>query len=90
MGASTDIGAARWVLADILIRDVPDETLAELDAAAARLGVSRVEYLRRTLAAEAERAARGGRPPLTRADWKQFQELTADLADDEVMRGAWA
>jgi Ribbon-helix-helix protein, copG family len=75
-------------LADVLIRDVPDETLAELDAAAARLGVSRVEYLRRTLAAEAERAARGARPPLTRNDWKQFQ-VTADLADDDVMRGAW-
>jgi Antitoxin FitA-like, ribbon-helix-helix len=76
-------------LADVLIRDVPDETLAELDAAAARLGVSRVEYLRRTLTAEAERAARDARPPLTRNDWKQFQELTADLADDDVMRGAW-
>jgi Antitoxin FitA-like, ribbon-helix-helix len=77
-------------MADILIRDVPDETLAELDAAAARIGVSRVEYLRRTLAAEAKRVARDARPPLTRDDWKQLQELTADLADDDVMRGAWA
>jgi hypothetical protein len=77
------------VVADILIRDVPDETIAELDAAAARTGVSRVEYLRRTLAAEAERAARTTRPPLGRDDWARFQELAADLADEDVMRGAW-
>ncbi len=76
-------------MADVLIRDVPEETLAELDAAAARSGVSRVEYLRRTLAAEAERAARGARPPLNHDDWAQFQELTADLGDEDVMRGAW-
>jgi hypothetical protein len=77
-------------MADILIRDVPDETLAEIDAAAARAGISRVEYVRRMLAAEAERAARGARPPLTRDDWKQLHELTADLADEDIMRGAWS
>jgi len=77
-------------VADILIRDVPDETIAELDAAAARAGVSRVEYLRRTLAAEADRVAGGVRPPLTRDDWKRLHALTADLADEDVMRGAWS
>lgn len=77
-------------MADILIRDVPDETLAELDAAADRAGISRVEYLRRTLAAEAQRAARGARPPLTRDDWKQLNEIAADLGDEEIMRGAWS
>ena len=77
-------------MADILIRDVPDETLAELDAAADRAGISRVEYLRRTLAAEAQRAARGARPPLTRDDWTQLNEIAADLGDEEVMRGAWS
>jgi hypothetical protein len=74
-------------VADILIRDVPDETLAELDAAAARAGVSRVEYLRRTLTAEANRVIR---PPLTRDDWRHLHALTADLADEDVMRGAWS
>ncbi len=77
-------------MADILIRDVPEETLAELDAAAARAGVSRVEYLRRTLAAEADRVAGGVRQPLTRDDWRQLHVLAADLADEEVMRGAWS
>jgi plasmid stability protein len=74
---------------DILIRDLPDETLAELDAAAARAGISRVEYLRRVLTAEADRVASGARPPLTRDDWRQLHALTADLADEDIMRGAW-
>ena len=77
-------------VADILIRDVSDETLAELDAAAGRAGISRVEYVRRTLAAEADRAARGALSPLTRDDWTRLQDLTADLADDDVTRGAWS
>jgi hypothetical protein len=77
-------------LADILIRDVPDETVAELDAAADRAGISRVEYVRRTLAAEARRAAHGARPPLTRDDWKQLHEIAADLANEDIMRGAWS
>ncbi|SBW18841.1 hypothetical protein FDG2_0849 [Candidatus Protofrankia californiensis] len=77
-------------MADILVRDVPDMVLAELDAAAARAGISRVEYLRRTLAAEAERASRDTRPPLAREDWTRLSELISDLADDDVMRGAWS
>ncbi|WP_239307884.1 MULTISPECIES: antitoxin [unclassified Frankia] len=77
-------------MADILVRDVPDVVLAELDAAAARAGISRVEYLRRTLAAEAERASRDAHPPLAREDWAQLNELISDLADEDVMRGAWS
>jgi hypothetical protein len=77
-------------VADILIRDVPEEMVAELDAAAARAGVSRAEYVRRTLAAEAERVACGVRPPLTRDDWRQLHELTTDPADRDAMRGVWA
>lgn len=77
-------------MADILVRDVPDELLAVLDAAAARAGISRVEYLRRTLAAEAERASRATRPPLAPEDWAQLGDLMSDLADEEVMRGAWS
>jgi hypothetical protein len=77
-------------MADILIRDVPDAVLADLDAAAGRAGISRVEYVRRTLAAEASRAAQAARPPLTRDDWQQFAELTEDLGNADVMRGAWS
>ena len=35
---------------DVLIRDVPAEDLARIDGHAARLGLSRTEYLRRRLA----------------------------------------
>jgi len=77
-------------MTDILIRDVSDETLAELDAAASRAGISRVEYIRRTLAAEADRSARGATSPLTREDWTLLHEITADLADGEIMGGAWS
>jgi hypothetical protein len=74
---------------DILIRDVPEAVVAQLDAAAERAGVSRVEYVRRALAAEANRATRDTRPPLTRGDWQQLTELAPDLGDENVMRGAW-
>ncbi len=36
-------------MADILIRDVPDDVIAALDARAGRLGLSRSEYVRRRL-----------------------------------------
>jgi Ribbon-helix-helix protein, copG family len=38
---------------DILIREVPPEVVAAVDAHAARLGLSRTEYLRRRLVQEA-------------------------------------
>jgi Ribbon-helix-helix protein, copG family len=42
-------------MTDILIRDVPDEVIAGLDAHAGRLGLSRSEYVRRRLAQDAAR-----------------------------------
>ena len=41
---------------DVLIRDIPDDVLAALDARAARLGLSCVEYIRRRLAQDATAA----------------------------------
>jgi plasmid stability protein len=40
-------------MSDLMIRDVPDDVLRALDARAARLGISRSEYVRRRLAQEA-------------------------------------
>ena len=40
-------------MTDVLIRDVPDEVIAALDAHAGRLGLSRSEYVRRRLAEDA-------------------------------------
>ncbi len=72
-------------MTDVLVRDVPDDVVAALDARAARLGLSRSQYLRRRLAQEALPAAE----PTTTDDLSSFAETFADLADPEVMRGAW-
>lgn len=72
-------------MTDVLIRDVPDDVVAAIDAKARRLGLSRTEYLRRTLARE--RATATGEVSV--ADLARFAESFADLADPEVMRGAW-
>ena len=40
-------------MVDVLIRDLSEAVLAGVDAHAARLGLSRVEYIRRRLAADA-------------------------------------
>ena len=43
-------------MTDMLIRDVPDDVIAALDAHARRLGLSRSEYVRRRLAQDAAAA----------------------------------
>lgn len=70
---------------DLLIRDVPDEVIAALDARAKRLGVSRTEYLRR----EMVRTASTSEEPVTVEMLRRFSETFADLGDPAVMRGAW-
>lgn len=69
---------------DVLIRDLPDHVVAAIDANAQRLGLSRNEYLRRHLAAEARPHA-----TVTIADLKRSAEVFADLNDPGVMAGAW-
>jgi hypothetical protein len=71
---------------DVLIRDVPVEDIARIDAHAARLGLSRTEYLRRRLHQEAARSSE----PVTADDFQRFATRFADLADPEVMRRAWS
>ena len=70
---------------DVLIRDVPEEVVAALDAHAARLGLSRSEYVRRRLAQDA--ATSGS--PVSVADLARFAGTFADLADPDVMSRAW-
>lgn len=72
-------------MTDLLIRDVPDDVLAAIDANAQRLGVSRSEYLRRALARE--RAVTD--VEVTVDDMRRFGATFADLADEDVMRQAW-
>ena len=71
---------------DLLIRDVPAEDVARIDAHAARLGLSRTEYLRRCLHQDAARAA----APVTVDDLRSFGARFGDLKDPEVMRQAWS
>jgi plasmid stability protein len=72
-------------MTDMLIRDVPEEVVAALDAHAARLGLSRSEYVRRRLAQDA--ATSGS--PVGVDDLARFADTFADLADPDVMSQAW-
>ena len=81
---SNDIISLR--MADILIRDVPDDVLAAIDAKACRVGLSRTEYIRRALSREGY----GTAGDVTLDHLAQFARTFADLADDDVMRYAWS
>jgi hypothetical protein len=70
---------------DLLIRDVPDDVVAAIEAKAKRLGLSRTEYLRRQMA----RVATSGGVEVTVESLRQFAATFADLGDPDVMRGAW-
>jgi plasmid stability protein len=72
-------------MTDMLIRDVPEEVIAALDAHAARLGLSRSEYVRRRLAQDA--ATPGSRVSVE--DLARFADIFTDLADPDVMSQAW-
>ena len=72
-------------MADVLIRDVPEAVLAGVDAHAARLGLSRAEYIRRRLAADAA----SSRAPVTASDLRTFADRFADLADPDLMGPTW-
>lgn len=73
-------------MTDILIRGVPDDELQRIDAAAEQTGLSRNEFLKRLLHAESERSP----VRVTVDDFREVALITADLDDDEVMRGAWS
>ena len=72
-------------MTDMLIRDVPDEVIAALDAHAGRLGLSRSEYVRRRLAQDTATTE----APVTVEDLNRFTEAFSDLADPDVMSQAW-
>lgn len=72
-------------MTDVLIRDVPEDVVAALDAHAARLGLSRSEYVRRRLAQDAATPA----APVSVQDLERFAGTFGDLADPDVMSRAW-
>ncbi|MGH8939213.1 MAG: type II toxin-antitoxin system VapB family antitoxin [Actinomycetes bacterium] len=72
-------------MTDILIRDVPAEAIAAVEAKAKRMGLSRNEYLRRQLIREATDTTE----KLTMQELRRFAETVSDLDDPEVMAKAW-
>ncbi len=72
-------------MSDILIRNVPKDVLAAIDARAARLGLSRTEYLRRRLVQDVHSDT-----IVSAVELRSFAETFADLGDETVMSGAWS
>ena len=72
-------------MVDVLIRDIPEDVVAAIDADASRLGLSRNEYLRRRLVRDVTTSA----DSVTVEGLSRFAQTFADLADPEVMRQAW-
>jgi plasmid stability protein len=72
-------------VSDILIRDVPDDVLSAIDSRAAKLGISRSEYVRRRLAQDAVVAG----ATVSVAELRAFGREFAGLADADVMIKAW-
>lgn len=73
-------------MTDVLIRGVAEDDLARIDERAARLGLSRGEYLRRQITRDAARDE--GHVGL--ADLQRAARLSQDLLDADVMRAAWS
>lgn len=71
---------------NILIRDLSQDAIDRIDAAAVNLGLSRNEYLRRKFE---EGTGPAGQRTVTAEDWQRSAEVFADLADPEVMDAAW-
>jgi plasmid stability protein len=69
----------------VLIRDVPDDVVAAVDARASRMGLSRSEYVRRRLAQDAALAGTA----VSTEDLARFSEVFSDLNDPAVMSQAW-
>lgn len=72
-------------MSNILIRDVPEATVAEIDRRASDLGLSRNEYLRRWLDSQMRTTQ-----PVTPDDLGRVSRLARDLADPDVTREAWS
>lgn len=70
-------------MADLLLRNISDEDISAVDARAARLGLSRNEYLRRLVHRDVDSL------PVTRDDLERFATTFGDLADPQVISGAW-
>jgi hypothetical protein len=71
---------------DVLIRGLSAEAVERIDAEAEALGLSRNEYLRRTLETTPPAPAA---TPLTLADLRRATDAASDLLNPAVMDPAW-
>jgi len=71
---------------DVLIRDVDPATLARIDAAAQRAGLSRNVLLRELLASYADEQESGA---LTDQQVEAFGSSVRDLLDEDTRAAAW-
>lgn len=71
---------------DVLIRDIDPATLARIDAAAERTGVSRNTLLKELLATYAHDQEVGG---LTNEQVAAFGDSVRDLLDEDFRATAW-
>lgn len=69
----------------ILIRDVPPDVIAAVDARARRSGLSRTEYLKRQLIQDAASSPHA----VTLDDLEWFAATFSDLDDPDIMAKAW-
>lgn len=74
------------MVTDVLIRGVAEADLARIDQRAARMGLSRGEYLRRQIAQDAAR----DEGEVTVVDLQRAARLSQDLLEENVMRDAWS
>jgi plasmid stability protein len=72
-------------MGDMLIRGVSDEVLTAINARAAKLGLSRAEYVRRRLAQDVAFPA----VAVTLEDLQKFAGAFADLANSDTLAEAW-
>jgi hypothetical protein len=80
-------GFLEVAMPNILIRDLSQDAVDRIDAAASNLGLSRNEYLRRKF--EENISPTDGGRTVTAEDWQRSAAVFADLADPTVMEGAW-
>lgn len=73
-------------MTDVLIRDVDPSTLARIDAAAARIGVSRNVLLNEVLARYADEQEPSS---LSDEHVAAFGDSVRDLLDDDLRADAW-
>jgi hypothetical protein len=72
-------------MADLLVRGVSETVLAQIDQRASSLGLSRVEFVRRTL----ERAVQPSQVEVSLESFMALADVFQDLKDEALMEQAW-